>query len=290
MMAEKNLKGIIYSFISAFGFSSVYILARFAQEKTPTEVFLFWWFFVAFILSIIIVRRRLRGFTKSVREHPFFFLYFGLSEALGTFTFFRLLKIMNPSILSFIGNLSPVFVAFWAFLILKEKLRPLEIIGGLVAIIGVLIITGASPRGEVLKILIVVAITLMFSFNTVLVRKNVRNIPPFFIVSFRVYALFTLFAIYSILKAGFRFPAGESIPFIISGATLGPIIATFSLFQALRYLKAADVSIIKSIQPLLVLLGSYVFLHKVVTVRQFIGGVLIIIGVNIVIIATHKSM
>ncbi len=288
-MGGNSFKGILYAFVSALGFSSVYILARFAQEKTPTDVFLFWWFSVAFILSFIIVGRKLRGFSKSVGEHPFFFLYFGLSEALGTFTFFKLLKIMNPSILSFVGNLSPVFVAFWAFLILKEKLKPLEIIGGLVAISGVLIITGASPRGEILKILMVVVITLMFSFNTVLVRKNVRNIPPFFIVSFRVYSLFTIFAIYSILKTGLSFPAKESVPYIVSGATLGPIVATFSLFQALKYLKAADVSIIKSIQPLLVLLGSYLFLHKAVTMRQFIGGLMIIAGVNIVIVATHRG-
>ncbi len=285
----RSLRGIIFSLISALGYSSVYIIARFAQEYTPIDVFLFWWFFIASLLSFIFVGRTLRGFSKSVRNNLTFFLYFGLSEATGTFIFFYLLKLMNPSLLSFIGNLSPLFVALWAFLLMNEKLGPVEIIGGLIAIAGVIIITGASPKGEIVKILVVVAITLMFAFNTVLVRIKVKDIQPIFMVSFRVYSLFTIYAIYLFIKTGFAFPDIRSVPFIISGALMGPIIATFAVFEALKYLKAADVTIIKSIQPLLVTLGSYVFLHRALTIRQFLGGILILIGVNAVIIAASKE-
>ena len=285
----RSFRGVIFSLISAFGYSSVYIIARFAQLYTPIDVFLFWWFFTAAVLSFLMVGRTIRGFTKSVKENWPFFLYFGLSEAFGTFIFFYLLKIMNPSVLSFIGNLSPLFVAFWAFLLLKEKLGFFEAIGGIIAIAGVIIITGASPRGEIVKILIVVAITLMFGFNTVLVRIKVREVKPIFMVTFRVYSLLTIYAVYLIFHTGFRMPDIRSVPFIIAGALMGPIIATFSVFEALKYLKAADVTIIKSIQPLLVTLGSYVFLNKALTVRQFIGGILIILGVNAVIVGVSKK-
>ncbi len=289
-MRKESLKGILFALLSAAGYSSVYILARFAQEYTRIEIFLFWWFLYAAVLSFLIVRKKIHGFWKSIKDHTLFFVYFGVSEAVGTFIFFYLLRIMNPSILAFVGNLSPVFVAIWAFIVLRERLNSFEIIGGLVAISGVLIITGASPSGEILKILVVVLITMMFSLNSVLVRLKVRDIPPFFMVTFRVFSLFTVYTIYLFVQIGrVALPDPRSIPFIIAGATMGPVVATFSVFQALRYLKAADVSIIKSIQPLLVTVGSVIFLGKTVTLRQFIGGLLIILGVNLVVLASSKE-
>ncbi len=289
-MRSDTLKGILYALLSAAGYSSVYILARFAQTYTEIETFLFWWFLYAAILSFLVVRKKIGGFRESVKSHTFFFVYFGVSEAVGTFIFFYLLRIMNPSILAFVGNLSPVFVAVWAFIILREKLTLIEAAGGLIAISGVLIITGASPSGEILKILIVVAITMMFSFNSVLVRLKVRDIPPFFMVTFRIFSLLTVYTVYLLIqKGGIRLPDVRSIPFIIAGATMGPVVATFSVFQALRYLKAADVSIIKSIQPLLVTMGSFVFLGKAVTLRQLMGGILIILGVNLVVVASSRE-
>ncbi len=290
-MKKDRLKGTLYAIVSAVGYSSVYILARFAQEYTRIEVFLFWWFLYAALLSFFIVKKSVRGFWKSLKAHTVFFIYFGMSEAVGTFTFFYLLRVMNPSILAFVGNLSPVFVAVWAFGILKERLNAIEIIGGLVAISGVLIITGASPAGDILKILVVVVITMMFSLNSVLVRLKVRDIPPFFMVTFRVFSLLAVYTIYLITQAGgIELPDKRSVPFIILGATMGPVVATFSVFQALKYLKAADVSIIKSIQPLLVTLGSVIFLGKFITLRQLVGGILIIVGVNLVVFASSKEV
>ncbi len=291
MLKGDKLKGIIFALLAALGYSSVYVLAKYAQMYVKTEVFLPWWFFMASIysLSIISYRGELGEFITSVKKHRLFFIYFGLSESISTFTFFYLLRIMNPSVISFVSNLSPVFVALWGFIILREKLTPMEILGGSVAIAGVLIISNASPRGELPKILIIVAMVATFSLNTILVRIKVRDIPPIFIVSLRTYALFTAYAIYHIVvNRGIVLPDIRAIPYIVTGSFIGPVAATFAVFQALKHMKAADVSIIKSVQPLMVAVASYIFLNQPPTTSQLIGGVLIIIGVNMVILSNRE--
>ena len=290
-MSDK-LKGTVFSLIAATGYASVYIIARFAQRYVTTDVFLPWWFLMASIYSttILLIRKEFGRFLKSIRKHKFFFIYFGLSESVGTFTFFYLLRIMNPSVISFVSNLSPVAVAFWGFLILREKLTGMETFGGLVAVSGVLLISRASPGGELVKILVVVLMVMFFAFNTVLVRIKVRGeIPPIYIVSLRTYALFAVYFAYHVLKNGaIIFPEPHAIPYIVVGSLIGPVAATFSVIHALQYLKAADVSIIKSVQPLLVSLGSYLFLGQSPTKEQFIGGLLIIVSVNIVILGNRE--
>ncbi len=293
MRKENKLRGILFALLAALGYSSVYVLAKYAQMHVTTDVFLPWWFFMASIytFTIITLRGELGKFLSSIKKHTFFFVYFGLSEAIATFTFFFLLRIMNPSVISFVGNLSPVFVALWGFFILKEKLTPLEIIGGSIAIAGVLIISNASPRGDLPKIMLIVAMVLVFSLNTILVRIKVQDIPPIFIVSLRTYALFTAYALYHIyVNHGIVLPDIKAIPYIALGSFMGPVAATFSVFEALKNMKAADVSIIKSVQPLFVAIASYIFLNQPPGSPQLIGGVLIIIGVNIVILSNKKAI
>ncbi len=289
-----KLKGVVLSLLAATGYASVYVIARYAQRYVTNDIFLPWWFLTAslYSLTILLIRGEFREFLKSVRKHPIFFVYFGLSESIATFTFFFLLRIMNPAVISFVSNLSPVAVAAWGFIILREKLTRMEIVGGLVAISGVLIISNASPRGDLLKILVIVLMVIMFSFNTILIRIKVQGeIPPIFIVSLRTYALFTVYAIYHIVKnRGIVLPNPHAVPYILMGALVGPIGATFAVIQALKYLKAADVSIIKSVQPLLVTLESLLFLNRSPTKEQFIGGFLIIVGVNIVILSNREAI
>ncbi len=288
-----KIKGILAALGSALGYSLVYIFAKFAQRELPTEPFLFWWFLMASLWSSIIVVSRKEGFKNLlnfIKKHPLFFLYFGFSEAFATFLFFYLVKLLNPSFISFIVNLQPLFVIFWGYLILSEKLNLYEGTGAAVAIAGTAILTHAEADVSGLHLFLLLLMVGIFSLNTVIVRMKVRGIPPIYITVFRVYVLFTLYAGMVFLSRRFQFPTTFSFLNIMLGSLFGPVLATTLVFLALKYLKAANVSIIKSVQPFMVLLLSYTLLGQGLRPSQILGGVLIIIGINILILGNRASI
>jgi len=290
---NSKIKGILAALGSALGYSLVYIFAKLAQRKLPTEPFLFWWFLMASLWSSFIVLSQKEGFRRLVvfiKEHPFFFLYFGLSEAFATFLFFYLVKLLNPSFISFIVNLQPLFVILWGYLILSEKLNIYEGTGAAVAIAGTVILTHAEADVSGVHLFLLLLMVGIYSLNTVIVRIKVQGIPPVYITVFRVYVLFTLYSAVVFLSHRFRLPDPFSLLNIVAGSLLGPVLATTMVFLALKYLKAANVSIIKSIQPFIVLLLSYAVLSQGLRPSQILGGILIIAGINILIVGNRASI
>ena len=288
-----KIKGVIAALASATGYSLVYIFAKLAQREVETRVFLFWWFFFASLWSLVLLFSMKRGFSQlidKIKAHPWFFAYFGFSEAFATFLFFYLVKKMNPSFISFIVNLQPLFVIFWGYLIISEKLNFYEGIGGALAIGGTVILTYAEPDVTGVFLLLLFLMVGIYSFNTVLVRMKVRDISPVHIAVFRIYVLFLLYSLFLFSTGQIKFPSPFALANILAGSLFGPVLATIFLFVALKYLKAANVSIIKSVQPFLVLLLSYWFLHQGLRTSQIMGGVLIIIGINILIVGNRAGI
>lgn len=286
---KDRIRGVFLAFGSAAGYSAVFIVGNIAQRNLPTEQFVFWWFFIASLIgSLLWIKKSNRiEFLKSLKAHLGFFLYFGVSEALATFTFFYLIKILNPAFVSFVVNLSPVFVVFWGYVLLRERLNFAEAMGAAVAMTGVVIISYASPEVNFWQLLVILLMTLTFAFNTVLVKYKVKNLSPLYITIFRIYALFGLFSIHN-LHRGFVFPEPSTFVLIFFGALLGPLGATFCLFSSLKYLKASSVSIIKSVQPFLVVLGAYSFLDRSLSGFQVFGGILTVVGVNVLILGSRS--
>ncbi len=288
-----KIKGVLAALGASAGYSLVYIFAKLAQKQVETRVFLFWWFFFASLWSLAILLSRKRGvqlLLRKIKEHPVFFAYFGVSEAFATFLFFYLVKKMNPSFISFIVNLQPLFVIFWGYMILSEKLNLYEALGGAVAIGGTIILTYAEPDVTGFFLFLLLLMVGIYSLNTVIVRMKVRDISPIQITVFRVYVLFSLYSVFLLSRGGFRFPSNYALLNIMAGSFFGPVLATTLVFVALKYLKAANVSIIKSIQPFLVLLLSYWFLHQGLKPSQVFGGILIIAGINILVVGNRAGI
>ena len=229
------LKGFFYSITSALSVTVVYIISKLVQNTLSTELFLFWWFGLASIWgSFFIIKMKIfKEYLEIIKKHVGFLLYFAIAESFGTFLFFYLIKKLNPSVVSFLGSVTPLLVVIVGYFILKEKLNFIEGIGGAITIIGVGIITYTSPEVKPLYLFILFIMLLIFAFNTVLVRKKSAEIPSLLITVLRVYFLFTVYAIFIIIKGGFYFPAKRDMLNLLIGSFTGPILGMFLLFKAL---------------------------------------------------------
>lgn len=284
--ASPGLKGIIYSFSSAIFVSVVFIVSRLIRQTMDTPLFLFWWFGFAstWVLLILINKRKdINTYIVSIKNHKLFFCYIASSETALVSTFFYLIKYVNPAVLAFFTSLAPFFVVVIAFFYIKEKLSKFELTGGLISIAGVLIITYVSPDVGFRYFVLAISMVLLFAFNNVLVRKKVQDVPPLLITMLRIFSLFLVFLVFLFSQGGLRFPTLREGLLLAAGSLSGPLLSVFSLFSALKYIKAANVSLIKNSQPFLVIIFSALFLKSVITFEEFLGGAIIVTGISILL-------
>ncbi len=283
---SNKLKGVIFAILSAISLSFVYILSKKIQYSMKTNLFLFWWFCFASLWTLIILyvkKKELAHYFSKIKTHYLFFIYYVISESIATFLFFYLVKQINPSVVSFIGSISPLFVAIIAFFMIRERLSKKEMFGGIISIVGVSIITYASPEMSLKYTMLTFLMIFIYSFNNVLVKKKVKNIPVILVTILRIQFLFLSYSIYVFSISGLRFPESNELILLIAGSLFGPILAMTFLFSALKHIKSTHVSLIKNTQPFMVAILSSFFLKSHLTSIQFIAGTIIIFGISIVV-------
>ena len=286
MVENKKITGYILAFLSAVSVSLVYITSKIIQATMATNIFLFWWFCLASIWGVIVLlvkRKDIACYIGKLKKFKYFFIYFVLSEAFAAFIFFYVIKQINPAIVSFVGSVTPLFVAIIAYFYIDEKLSSYEILGGFISVCGVALITYVSPEIGIKYTLLVLLIVLVYSFNNVLIKKKTEDVPPILITLVRIFFLFITYLLYNLSLGGLRLPDPNEFIYLIAGSLLGPIFGMFFLFTALKHIKSTQVSFVKNSQPFLVVLFSYIFLGTGITILQLGAGSLIIIGISLMI-------
>ncbi len=293
MQNTHKLRGGILALLSAVSISLVYIVSKSVQKTLPTRFFLLWWFASASIWATVIVvikRKDFSCYVRKVKKHILFFLYFAASEAFGAFVFFYVIKLVNPAVVSFLGSITPLFVAVIAFFWIGEKLSLKEIIGGALSMLGVLLITYVSPDVDLFYALLILLTVLIYSYNNVLVKKKTEDIPPLLITLVRIYLLESVYLIYNLINGGIRLPDFREAVLLAGGSLFGPILGMLALFTAFKYIKSTEVSLIKNSQPFFVVIFSYFILGISVTGAQLLAGILIVSGITLIISEKRMSI
>ncbi len=214
-------------------------------------------------------------------------LVVGLLDVLGTYFFYRAIDtISNPTIVSFIGNLSPAFVITLSFLLLKERFNKLEFFGIIMALAGAFIISykGSANFDDMFidGAQYVLITSIIGAFNAVIIKKNIKTIPPVvFTLNRTIFLLiFSVFAL-SISTDTLSIPI-SALKNIFIGSILGPFLTVIAGYLALQYVPLSVKAIIGSTRGLFVLVGSYLYFGNFPRSIAIIGGIVTIIGVLLI--------
>jgi drug/metabolite transporter (DMT)-like permease len=290
-----RLKGYLFSFIAVLAISNVYIFSKAALNEASLAQFGIYWFAFGFLWNLIFAIKQkklkaIRGFQKS---HVFILLTLGLLEIIGTSFFFLAIRtVPNPAIVSFIGNVNPVFVVILSFIFLRERFNTAELIGMALALLGAFII---SYQGrDVLENIFIegtdymIFSGILFSVSTILAKKNVQKLGPSIMALNRTFQLF----IFSGLALWYL---GEPLKIssgafwnILIGSTLGPFLTSLAGYQALKYIEASRNSILGSSKGLFVMIGAFFYFNTLPQAHQIWGGLISILGVLLISIGRIK--
>jgi len=285
----KPLKGYILILLANVTLSVVFLIAKDVQPRMGLYPFLFYWFLCGsvFFLIAMTTTKGLKTFKIPRRWIPLTILM-GVFEVIATFLFFYTIRLMNPAVASFYENISIVMTVLLGIIFLKEHFTALEALGGLILGIGVVLMTYKSGKTVFIGFLLILLLSLLFSINTILLKVSLRDVHPIAFSSYRTFLLFATTAVIFMLQSHHPLPDLHTFTEIAIGAFLGPFLGVLLLFSGLQYLEASKASLVRATNPLMVLIGSYLWLRQIPTSAQVIGGLITLTGIELLLWGKFK--
>jgi len=207
-------------------------------------------------------------------------------EGVATGLFYMAIREMeNPAVVSFIGNIGPVFVTILGIALLGERFKGLQLLGILVAIAGVFAINfregaflGFTDPGAIY----VISASFLFSLATISGRKFKEHLDPELMSLMRTLLMSMVFVILLLISR-------ESLDFewfvwrdLALGSMFETLLTIVFAYQALRRIEATSTSLIISSKGVWTLFLAWIFLDVFPTNIQLIGGLLTIIGIYLI--------
>jgi drug/metabolite transporter (DMT)-like permease len=189
----------------------------------------------------------------------------------------------NISVLNavIIGHMQPIFIVLIGFFFLKEdKLTKFDYTGIAAMIIaGVLVTTKTVENLSMIKIgtmgdVYVLMATVAWATTAIVTRKYLKGLHAGVVTFYRYLIASMVFIIYLSLTSSL---AITNIHQVMVGVIVG--IGTMLYYESMKRLKAAQVSAMELSTPFFAAFLSFFILREIVTVMQFVGMVLLFIGV-----------
>jgi drug/metabolite transporter (DMT)-like permease len=193
----------------------------------------------------------------------------------------------NPTTISFLSNLTPIFVTLLGIRFLGERFNLVEAIGIILTIGGVVMIT--YTRNTTLEEFFgkgsgwILVSSVFSSISIVTAKSRIRDLHPGILTLNRVIFLLA-FAVAAMMVRGesFHIPGKAAFNMAV-GSLLGPFLTGFAQYSALRFIEASRTMIIQATRSLFVLVGSMIYLSILPEMLQLTGGLVTIIGVVVMI-------
>lgn len=281
-----TVKGISLAFMATLGMANVYVFSKAALLEVSYFQFQFYWFGFAiiWILPFLFITGIIKKIPKLSRSSNITLVIIGFLElGSSTMMFLAIQLADNPTTISFLSNLTPIFVTILGIRYLGERFNAVEAIGIILTIGGVILIS--YTRDTTISEFFgkgsgwILVSSIFASASIITAKSRIKAIHPGILTLNRVLFIF-LFGVTAMLfrQESFQIPGSAAINMAI-GSLLGPFLTGFAQYSALKYIEASRTMIIQSTRSLFVLLGSMIYLSILPEMLQLIGGIITIAGV-----------
>ncbi|MGW8316266.1 MAG: DMT family transporter [Bacteroidales bacterium] len=284
-MSRNQTTGHLYALAAALALSGSFIFSKSALNQLSMAQFGLVWFSLGVLWNGIwfFMRKDFRKLRGNFMKKLGVALVIAVLEGVATGLFYMAIKAMeNPAVVSFIGNVGPVFVTIMGITLLRERFRRNQLLGILITIIGIFVINyrsggfaGFRDAGSIY----VIAASLLFAGATIFGRWKQQWLEPGWMSLIRTTLLALAMWVW-ILDSG-QMP--RLTPVLWRDLALGSILETLIVivfaYQSLKLIEATKTSLIISSKGVWTLILAWVFLGVFPTWVQLSGGILTLVGV-----------
>ena len=283
-----TIKGIILAFLATLGMANVYVFSKAALLEVNFFQFQFYWFGFAFlwIMPYLIITGIIKKIPDLSRKSKISLILIGLLELFAASLLFLSIQLAeNPTIISFLSNLTPIFVTLLGIKFLGDRFNLIEAIGIILTIGGVILIT--YTRDTSIKEFFgqgsgwILVSSVFSSISIVTAKSRIKAIHPGILTLNRVVFILAAAIIAILVRGESLVVPGVALLNMAIGSLLGPFLTGLAQYSSLKYIEASRTMIIQSTRSLFVLIGSLIYLSILPSYLQITGGLITILGVII---------
>lgn len=223
-----------------------------------------------------------------LRRHMWFFLSIGFLIAGSTVLTFIAVIFIDPGTASLVNKSSILFGVGFGLVWLRERLSGLEVVGAIIAIVGLLIVTFQPGDYFQLGSLIVLLAALMYALHAALVKRYSGQMSLIDFFLFRVACTTGFLFVLTIGRGELVWPGRQAWIVLFMAGTIDIVLSRLLYYLALRRLRLSLHSIILTMSPIVTIGWTLLLFSVSPTLQQLIGGMAILGGVLILTIAQTR--
>lgn len=289
---ENPRKGFAYALVGTILLSTYFVTGKYALASPPGKpggfnvpTFCLLWTASGAVFAFLIVLLRGRfGGIRVERRSRLTVGALGLVTGVSIVVFYSGLRLLDPSFSAFLARSLPVMVILLGVLFLKERLRAVEllpmgfmVLGGVVSVFGRWHAVG-------LGVTLVLVGYLGFAVHRLLAKVEARRVCVEVLVLYRTGLAAVVIAVWAFVGGKLDFHVDARYWYVLFlGALLSPCLGNMVSFKSYQYWSLSRAALVLMIQPLLVLPMAYVFLHKLPSRQELLGGILILVGAFVMV-------
>ncbi len=286
-MNRNQSTGTFFAFGASFALAGSFVFSKSVLNQISMIHFGLLWFSLGVIWNgaWFLFRREYKTLLPSFGLKTRVALVIASLEGAATGLFYMAIKSMeNPAVVSFIGNIGPVFVTIMGLTLLKERFKGSQLAGILVTILGVFVINyregGFAGFLNPGSIYVIIA-SFFFALATIAGRKYRQDLNPGYMSLIRSSLLAIVMAVIFITgpdKGVFDISA-QIWRDLLLGSFLETMLVIVFAYQALKMIEATRTSLVISSKGVWTLVLAWIFLGVSPTGVQLVGGILTLAGV-----------
>jgi drug/metabolite transporter (DMT)-like permease len=295
-MDKNEIRGYLYILIGAtlWGVSSVVAKSLFNIGLPPALLVQIRLTLATFTLLTILLIFDRKRITISLGDLPYFIVLGFVGVAGVQFTYYYTISKIHVGPAVLIQYLSPIWIAFYAFLFQKEPLTKGKMTALLLAVVGCYFTVGGY-RMDLLRlnrigILSGLISSLFFSFYALYGEKGLKKYDPWTLIlygfGFGAVFYWILISPMKVISEGYSFKIWMAFLYIAIFSTLIP----FGLyFKGIERIRATRASITATWEPVVAGMTAYFVLGEALFPLQVLGGIGVIAAIILLQMAKEKA-
>ncbi len=279
MEKKKLLQAYFFLAFTLFAFSSIEVLSKPLMGKVDPFFMTAFRFFIGGLILTLFVNEEV-----NIRD-LFGISLVGLLNSMVSMTALQLsVKYSNASTAATLVASNPIFVSFFASLILKERYRLRKYVGIALGFVGLLVFSLGKISGDSwLGILFGLLAALTFGMYTVLMRRYTKLYKPLTVTAYSslVSSVVYFLTIFSLGKLTIPTLDTRGWLLMIYFGVIVTGIAYVTYFKAMQYVGATQSSRIFFLKPVVATLLAILILGEVLSLRKLIGMAIILVSLTL---------
>lgn len=286
-------QGDLYALVCAFVCGLGNVPAKVALNATSIELFTFFYFLIAFIISgTLLFKRSTRREILSVNIN-ILALIFVLAILFAGALYFSMsaLQLIEPATVSFLSRFEVIVTVVLAYIFLRERLTPIELLGGMITLGGLFVLKYKTNLVISHAATLMVLSSFCFAAAEIIIKKNIKRLPTYQFLFFRnFFMVIVILALIAIKGKTILIPDQDTMLMILAASILMPVIGRATFMETLKRIDISRATLFMQSIPLFTAVFTYIFLTTIPQPIEWFGGALILAGVIVVKLSGKNAL